>query len=455
METSALKSGGKSITQTEISAYSKVSRRLIPFLFLSYIFCFLDRVNMGFAKLQMQPQLGFSDTVYGLAAGIFFIGYFIFEVPSNLFLEKIGARRWIARIMITWGIVSSLTMLVSSATTFYILRFLLGLMEAGFFPGIILYLTYWYPAKKRAHITALFMAAIPVSGLIGGPLSGWILESGKGVLGLAGWQWLFLLEGLPSLILGLVTLWYLDDGIAASKWLNGEEKKVLQDNLDIEKREKNRNSLRDGLLEWRVWVFCLVYFCFCAGIYGFMFWMPQMIKNSGITNAFTIGLLIAVPNAVTVIGMIWAGRSSDRMLERRWHIMTLSIIAALGLALSGEYGASTLAAVFAVSLGLMGVQSSVVIFWSVPTALLAGTASAGGIALVNSVGNLSGFVSPYLLGYIMDKTHSLALGLYSLSALMILGGVLVMIFGPRRAKYVSPDIQILEDRSGLEGAKTV
>jgi MFS family permease len=288
MEALKLKSVGTS-NQTEDLAYSKVSRRLIPFLFVCYVFCFLDRVNVGFAKLQMQRQLGFSETVYGLAAGIFFIGYFIFEIPSNLLLVRFGARRWIGRIMITWGIISSLTMFVNSVNTFYICRLLLGIMEAGFFPGIILYLTYWYPPKKRAHITALFMTAIPVSGLIGGPLSGWLLESAKGILGLAGWQWLFLVEGLPSLILGLVTLWYLDDGIAASRWLSEDEKEILQHHIEMEKKDKKLHSLKDGLLEWRVWVLCIVYFCFTSGVNGFMFWMPQMIKSSGIKNAFHIG----------------------------------------------------------------------------------------------------------------------------------------------------------------------
>lgn len=436
MEALKLKSVGTS-NQTEDLAYSKVSRRLIPFLFVCYVFCFLDRVNVGFAKLQMQQQLGFSETVYGLAAGIFFIGYFIFEIPSNLLLVRFGARRWIGRIMITWGIISSLTMFVNSVNTFYICRLLLGIMEAGFFPGIILYLTYWYPPKKRAHITALFMTAIPVSGLIGGPLSGWLLESAKGILGLAGWQWLFLVEGLPSLILGLVTLWYLDDGIAASRWLSEDEKEILQHHIEMEKKDKKLHSLKDGLLEWRVWVLCIVYFCFTSGVNGFMFWMPQMIKSSGIMNAFHIGLLIMIPTAVTIMGMIWAGRSSDRRLERRWHIMTLSLIAVLGLALSGVYGASTWVAVFAASLGLMGVQSSVVISWSLPTAILAGTASAGGIALINSIGNLSGFFAPYMLGYVKDATQSLALGFYALAALVILGSVLVMIFGPRRPRSVS------------------
>ena len=413
-------------------AYNKVTWRLVPFLFVGYIFCFLDRVNVGFAKLQMQQQLGFSETVYGLAAGIFFISYFIFEIPSNLLLEKIGPRIWIGRIMITWGLISSMTMFVNSATQFYICRFLLGLMEEGFFPGIILYLTYWYPPDRRAHVNAMFLTAIPVSGLVGGPLSGWIMETFSGISALGGWRWLFLLEGLPSIILGIVTFWYLDDGITGAKWLTDDEKKLLKHNIDLEKKDKTRHSLKDCFIEWRVWIFCIVYFCFCAGLYGFMFWMPTMIKMTGIKNAFNIGLLTAIPNAIAIVGMLLLGRSSDRHLERRWHILICSLLAGLGLAFSAIFATNTWLSVLALSVGMIGIMAALSIFWSVPTALLAGTAAAGGIALVNSIGNLSGFVAPYMLGYIKDITHSLNLGLYFLAMLAVLGGVLVLLFASRR-----------------------
>ena len=397
-------------TRIEESAYLKVTWRLIPFLFICYILCWLDRVNVGFAKLQMQQQLGFSDTVYGLGAGIFFISYFIFEIPSNLLLEKVGPRRWIGRIMITWGIVSALTMFVNSVTSFYILRFLLGFMEAGFFPGIILYLTYWYPAGRRAHITALFLTAIPVCGFVGAPVSGWILDTFSGVSGLGGWQWLFLLEGLPCIILGVVTLWYLSDKIADSTWLTEDEKKVLQHYIELDKKGKTRHSLKDGLLDWRVWVLGFVYFCIVAGLYGYNFWLPQMIKSTGIKSAFYIGLLIAIPNAVAVVGMIWAGRSSDRHLERRWHLFTCGVVAGIGLALSAAFASSTMFAVLAATVGIVGIMATLSIYWSVPTQLLAGTAAAGGIALINSLGNLSGFVAPFMMGYIKDATKSLAGG---------------------------------------------
>ncbi len=425
---------GKASAKSEASAYLKVTWRLIPFLFAGYIFCFLDRVNVGFAKLQMAQQLGFSETVYGLAAGIFFISYFIFEIPSNILLENIGPRIWIGRIMITWGLISSLTMFVNSATQFYICRFLLGLMEAGFFPGIILYLTYWYPPARRAHINAMFLTAIPVSGLLGGPLSGWILEAFSGVSGLGGWRWLFLLEGLPSIILGIVTFWYLDDGIAGAKWLKDDEKKLLKHNIDLERKEKTRHSLKDCFVEWRVWICCIVYFCFCAGLYGFMFWMPTMIKMTGIKSAFTIGLLTAIPNAIAIVGMLLLGRSSDRHLERRWHTLICGLIAGLGLGFSAVFATSTWLAVISATLGMVGIMSCLSIFWSVPTMILAGTAAAGGIALINSIGNLSGFVAPYMLGYIKDATQSLNLGLYFLAGFAVLGGVLVVLFAPRQTK---------------------
>ncbi len=434
MQTSRTEAVAIPTAATEESAYSKVTWRLIPFLFVGYVICYLDRVNVGFAKLQMQQQLGFSDTVYGLAAGIFFIGYFIFEIPSNLLLEKFGPRRWIGRIMISWGVVSALTLLSYSANSFYVCRFLLGFMEAGFFPGIILYLTYWYPPTKRAHIYAMFLTANPVSGVIGGPLSGWIMETLSGTSALTGWQWLFLLEGLPSVILGVVALWYLDDSIAASKWLTEDEKKVLQHNIELEKKEKTIHSLRDGFKEWRVWVFCLVYFFLLAGLYVFSFWLPQMIKSTGVKSTLTVGLLIAIPNALAIVGMLWAGRSSDRNLERRWHSLAFGIVAASGLALSAIFSGSTWLAVLAATAGMVGIMSCISIFWSVPTAILGGTAAAGGIALVNSIGNLSGFVAPSMLGYVKDVTKSLDAGLYAVAAMVVAGVFLVFIVAPRRAK---------------------
>lgn len=427
-------SRGADIARKEASVYSRVTWRIIPFMFVCYIVAFLDRVNVGFAALQMRQDLHFSATVYGLGAGIFFFGYFLFEVPSNLLLEKFGARKWISRIMITWGIVSAATLFVRTATGFYICRFLLGVAEAGFFPGIILYLTYWYPKERLAHMTALFMTAIPVSAIIGGPLSGWILRFFHGSGGMSGWQWLFLLEGVPSIIMGVITLFYLDDSIASSKWLRRDEKKLLEDRLRADKAGKTRHSLADALLEWRVWVYGFIYFCYVAGIYAFSFWLPLMIKGTGIKNSFTIGLLVAIPNVVALIGMVVAGRSSDRTLERRWHLLVCSLVGGLGLVLSAASLSNTWLAVVAASLGIAGTDACVVLFWTVPTAILTGTAAAGGIALANCLGNLAGFFGPSLLGKVKDMTGSLSAGLFVLAGLTVVGGILVMIFGPSRAR---------------------
>lgn len=413
----------------ETITYSKVTRRIIPFLFICYIFCFIDRVNVGFAILQMKGDLGFSEAVYGLGAGIFFIGYFIFEIPSNLLLEKIGPRIWIGRIMVTWGVVSSMTMLVGSPESFYFCRFLLGVMEAGFFPGIILYLTYWYPASKRAHTTALFMTAIPVSGIIGGIVSGWVLHYFSGIYGLSGWQWLFLLEGVPVVLLGIATFFYLDDGIDSAGWLTQKEKDFLRKEIELDEKNKSRHSLKDGLLDFRVWVLSLVYFCSAVGLYGINFWLPQIVRNTGVESPLNIGLITAIPNCFAIIVMLIMGRSSDRRHERRWHLFICSLIASIGFISTAAYGSSTIIAVASLGLSMAGIMSFLSIFWGLPTAILTGTAAASGIALINSVGNLGGFASPYMLGRIHEVTKSLDSGFYFIALLLFTGGVFVMILG--------------------------
>lgn len=416
----------------EIATYSKVTRRIIPFLFICYIFCFIDRVNIGFAMLQMNSELGFGDTVYGLGAGIFFIGYFIFEIPSNLLLEKIGPRIWIGRIMVTWGLVSSMTALVRSPESFYFCRFLLGVMEAGFFPGIVLYLTYWYPAGRRAHTTALFMTAIPFSGIIGGILSGWILNSFSGIYGLSGWQWLFLLEGSPVVLLGIITFFFLDDGIDSAGWLTQKEKDFLREKIELDKKDKSRHSLKDALWDFRVWALSLVYFCFAVGLYGINFWLPQIVRNTGIESSLNIGMITAIPNCFAIIFMVMMGRSSDRRIERRRHLFTCALIAGAGFILTAAYGSNTIMAVASIVLSMAGVMAFLSIFWGLPTAILTGTAAAGGIALINSVGNLGGFVSPYMLGHIHEVTNSLDSGFYFIALLLFLGGILVTILGRPR-----------------------
>jgi D-galactonate transporter len=407
----------------------------MPFLFLCYVAAYLDRVNVGFAKLQMQAELGFSDTVYGLGAGIFFIGYFLFEVPSNLLMTRTGARIWIARIMLSWGLISSALMLAGSAASFYLLRFLLGAAEAGFFPGIILYLTYWYPARRRARMVALFMSGVAVAGVVGGPLSGWIMSACAGVLGLSGWQWLFLLEGLPSVLLGIWTLFYLDDGIRAASWLSESEKQVLEREIVADGAGKQHLALGRVFGSAKVWLLALVYFMFVMGLYGVSFWLPQLIKNSGVKDVFDIGLLTAVPYFAAAVTMVLAARHSDRSGERRWHAAAAALAGAAGLIVATLYADNTLIAMAALSVATAGILSTFPIFWSLPTAMLGGAAAAAGIALINSVGNLAGFVSPYLVGAIKDASHSTANGMYLLAASLVLGGLLVVLgFKPEGAK---------------------
>jgi sugar phosphate permease len=414
--------------------YRRVSWRLMPFLFLCYVAAYLDRVNVGFAKLQMLAELRFSDTVYGLGAGIFFIGYFLFEVPSNLLMTRTGARVWIARIMISWGLISSALMFAHSVATFYLLRFLLGAAEAGFFPGIILYLTYWYPAHRRARMVALFMSGVAVAGVVGGPLSGWIMTAFAGRYGLSGWQWLFLLEGLPSVLIGVWTLFYLDDGIRSARWLSEDDKRQLERAIAADGQARQHLPLARVFGNGQVWLLALVYFLFVMGLYGVSFWLPQLIKNSGVKDVFDIGLLTAIPYGSAAVAMVLAARHSDRSGERRWHAAAAALAGALGLVGATLYADNTVIALAALSVATAGILSTFPIFWSLPTALLGGAAAAAGIALINSIGNLAGFASPYLVGAIKDATDSTASGIYLLAASLLAGAVLV-VAAVRRPSY--------------------
>jgi len=410
----------------ESSVYARVTRRLIPLLFSCYVAAYLDRVNIGFAKLQMLHDLRFSETVYGLGAGIFFLGYFLFEVPSNIILHRVGARLWIARVMLTWSVISAAMLFVTSPTGFYILRFLLGVAEAGFFPGVILYLTYWYPSSRRAGIVALFMTGIPVAGLIGGPLSGWILKGMAGVQGLAGWQWLFLVEALPSFVLGFAVLRYLDNGIAEARWLTSEEQALLTRRIAEEQQHVSSHSLRDGMTNSRVWFLAAIYFCLIAGLYGAGFWLPTLIQRTGVASPLAIGMLTIVPNAIAAVAMVAISRRSDRTRERRWHLVIPAVIGAAGWLLTVRYGSDTAIALTGMSLAMAGVTTSLSQFWCLPTAMLAGAAAATGIALINSIGNLAGFLGPSVIGWLVDRTGSTDVGVYVLAAVMALGSLLVL-----------------------------
>jgi MFS family permease len=413
----------------EEATYKKVAWRLLPILFLCYVLAYLDRVNVGFAKLQMQKNLGFSDTVYGIGAGVFFIGYFLFEVPSNLILERVGARIWIARIMILWGLVSAGTMFTRGETTFYVLRFVLGLAEAGFFPGIIFYLTYWFTRAHRARMVAGFMTAITLSGVIGGPVSGFILSRLSGVSGLAGWQWLYLLEGLPSVLVGLVVLGLLDDGPAKAKWLSADEKELLLRRIDEETKRiveegGGHHRLADAFRSGRLWLHALIYFCVVMGLYGISFWLPSILSETMTSDPWHIGLLTAIPWGASAVVMLLVGRHSDRTGERRSHTAIPALVAGAAFATSALPGVSAIQSFAALTIATCGIMAAVSCFWSLPTAFLSGTAAAAGIAAINSVGNLAGYVSPFVVGRVRDETGSTSAALLVLSVSLVAAGLL-------------------------------
>ncbi|WP_414441129.1 MFS transporter [Burkholderia sp. 22PA0106] len=409
------------------STYKKVFWRIMPFLMLCYVVAYLDRVNVGFAKLQMSQDLAFSETVFGLGAGIFFVGYFLFELPSNLLMHKIGAKIWIARIMITWGLLSALFAFVKTPAQFYALRFLLGLAEAGFYPGVILYLTYWFPSHRRAKVIAVFMSAIPVSGIFGNPLSGWIMGRFHSGSGFHGWQWMFMLEAVPAVLVGIATLFYLDNGIDRAKWLTAREKTLLHEDIAAQPhlQSKEKHSLRAVFADKRMWWMSLIYFSFVTGQYGLTFWMPTLVKSTGIQDNFTIGLLSAIPFLVAIVVMNLFGYSSDRRRERRWHLIVPATMGAIGFAVAALFPHNTAVSIVFLSIAAGGVLTCAPLFWSLPTAFMAGSAAAAGIAIINSVGNLAGFASPYLIGYLRDATHSTASGMYMLAGMLVIGALAV------------------------------
>jgi len=423
---SSTTAAGVAATRDEESAiYTKVMWRLLPFLFLCYVFAYLDRVNVGFAKLSMMSDLGFSEAVYGLGAGVFFVGYLLFEVPSNIVMLKVGARLWITRIMVTWGIISACTMFVTTPTQFYVLRFLLGVAEAGFFPAVLLYLTYWFPASRRGKVTALFMTGIPMSGVIGGPLSGYIMASMVGVGDLSNWQWLFLLEAIPTVILGCIAFFFLDDRIGDAKWLNAREKALLEHELAQDAQGKHLHKLRDGLTNPRIWLLAMIYLFFTMGLYAISFWLPSIVKDSGVVDAWHIGLLTSIPYAAATIAMVLTGRSSDRHGERRWHLALAGFAGAVGLVWSVLYADHTAIALVGLTLATMGIMTTISQFWTLPPAILGGAAAATGIAFANSIGSFSGLIAPSMLGYVKTVTDSTGNGLLIIAACLVIGGLLV------------------------------
>jgi ACS family tartrate transporter-like MFS transporter len=414
------------IEAIEKRTIAKVSRRVLPFVVLLYFVAYLDRVNVSFAALTMNRDLGFSAYLYGWGAGIFFLGYFLFEVPSNVILERAGARRWIARIMITWGLLSGAMAMVGGPVSFLVLRFLLGVAEAGFFPGIIFYLTYWFPAEYRARVIASFMVAIPISNAVGSPISGLILQL-DGSWGLAGWQWLFLIEAAPAVILAFVVLAYLTDRPDQATWLEPDERQWLIARLHQERQEveaRHGLTLRQALTNSRVLVLAAIYLGVITSTYGITFFLPQIIRSFGLSTLAT-GFVTAIPYAVGAVGMTLWGRSSDRTNERRWHLVTACVCSAVGLAFTGFLGTSPWALV-AMSVAAIGLYGALAPFWPLPSLFLTGPAAAGGIAMINSIGNLGGFAGPYAVGWIKDSTQSFASGLYFLAACAVVSGIITL-----------------------------
>ncbi len=415
---------------TDQALYRRLRWRLVPYLLLLYIIAWFDRVNVGIAALQMNDDIGLSDWAYGFGAGIFFFGYALFEVPSNLILARVGARRWIARIMVTWGLISAAMMFVQGPWSFYTLRFLLGVAEAGFLPGIIYYLSQWFPKGERAGAVSWFMLGIPLSAVFGNPISSSLLEL-DGWHGLRGWQWLFLIEGLPAVLLGFVTWWLLPDSPREVRWLTDEEKMRVLTHLDTERdatvaRHAASGTLRMALLHPTVWVLCIVMFCCQTGSYGLNLWIPQIVKEFSGQSDFLVGFITAIPYIFAAIAMVWVGVSSDRRNERFMHVAVPSLIGAAGFAAS-TFGLAALPAMVALTVAAMGDLSTRGPFWALPPRFLSGSALAAGIALINTIGSLGGAIGPMMVGYVREATGSFSGGLLFLAILLVLAAAGTMI----------------------------
>jgi MFS family permease len=415
--------------------HSLITWRLMPLLLICYLFAHLDRINIGFAKMQMSADLNFSDTVYGFGAGLFFVAYALFGVPSNMALDRVGPRRWIATLMVVWGALSSGMFLIESASGFYVLRFLLGVAEAGFFPGILVLLNRWYPAGRRAQITALFAIAVPMAGVIGGPLSGGILEHFHEVGGLRGWQWMFVIEGVPVILLGIVVLKCLPESFETVSWLTPGQKHQLREQLDKEEQRKAITTFSAILNNPQVWLLVAVYFAVMLAVNTLAFWMPTLIHGAGIGSDGKVGLLSAIPYLAGCLFMIGCGRSSDRQRERRWHLCVPLLMAAAGIAIAGLSPSNPTLVLAGLIVAGMGASAALPMFWQLPPAFLSNSTQAAGIALISSFGSIASFFAPYLIGWMRDTTQSASLALYVLALFIALGGCLVM---RTRAAIVNP-----------------
>lgn len=408
-------------------ARRRITRRLMPFLFVLYVIAYLDRVNVGFAALQMKGDLGFTDDIIGIGAGIFFIGYVALEIPGSILCEKWTARGWIARIMVSWGILAMLTGFIHTKNHFYLIRSLLGAAEAGFFPGIIVYLSHWFRYQDRAKAVAFLMAAISISNIIGSPLSGWLMKHTW--LGLAGWRWMFIIEGAPAVILGIVTLFYLTDWPHQAKWLPEDERQWLIGELEKEKQEKQAKhslGILQALRHREVILLTLAYFFMVTAVYGLNFWLPSIVKKLSGSSIMNVSLITALPYCVALISILFMGWHSDKTKERRWHTALAMMTTSLGLLLSVVAGNYTVLAVSMFCLAAAGTAGYLPGFWALPTSFLTGTAAAASIGLINSFGNLGGFVGPYVVGYLSKKTGSYLGGVLYLSASALLASMLIL-----------------------------
>jgi MFS family permease len=420
--------------------YRKIILRLIPYLMLLWVLAWIDRVNIGFIKLTMLDELKWSEAVYGLGAGIFFLGYFFFEVPSNLLLQKIGAKKTIMRITIGWGLTTIATMFVTTPEMFYALRFLLGVFEAGFYPGIILYLTYWFPNDRRAKAFGMFMSASALAGVIGGPLAGTIMNGMHGVNGWSGWQWVLLLEGIPSVIMGFVTYFYLTDKPEKAAWLTERERQLVHDDLERDRQSlgHREHSMLASLKHGKIWLLILIFFCVIAANSSLTYYGPTLVKEVGFSNPVVIGWIMAVAYLCGAVGMIWNGFHSDRHQEARYHCGLAAALGAGSLVVIALFlNQSPAVVLVALTLAIVGTMSAIPVFWQMPNRFLAGTAAAGGVALINSIANLAGFGAPWMLGVIKTSTNSLAPGLYVVAAVEICATLLILAFVPRFHKSAS------------------
>lgn len=408
--------------------YRKVTLRLMPFLIICYIVSYLDRANISFAKLQFMNDLGFSEAAYGFGAGLFFVGYVLFEVPSNILMQRIGARRTLLRIMVLWGLISSAMMFVNSPTAFYVMRFFLGAAEAGFFPGVIFFLTYWFPAARRGRVTGFFMMGAAAAGVIGGPVSTWIMVHMSGFHGLHGWQWLFLFEGMPAVILGVVAFFFLCDKPREAKWLTEREKSIVLDELAAEEQRapgKHGHGLRTAFSNPKVYLGIVVYFCILMPFNAIGFWAPTIIRDVGVKDLVDVGWLSSVVFLAGAIGTYVVGSSSDRTMERRWHLAACCAVITLCFALLPLVAHNIALAVALLSLAAAASYGGFVVFWTIPATFLPGDSKASGIALITSLGGTGAFVSPTLVGALKASTGSIYLGLAILGAIALLGAIIM------------------------------